>query len=37
MPVKSLDRRARMTREILKQSLIELMKNNAENLREALK
>ncbi|MBQ5591847.1 MAG: TetR/AcrR family transcriptional regulator [Clostridia bacterium] len=26
MPVKSLDRRARMTREILKQSLIELMK-----------
>ena len=27
MPVKSLDRRARMTREILKQSLIELMKN----------
>lgn len=27
MPVKSLDRRARMTRENLKQSLIELMKN----------
>ncbi|MBR6531451.1 MAG: TetR/AcrR family transcriptional regulator [Clostridia bacterium] len=27
MPVKSLDRRAKMTREILKQSLIELMKN----------
>lgn len=26
MPVKSLDRRARMTRQILKQSLIELMK-----------
>ena len=26
MPVKSLDRRARMTRELLKQSLIELMK-----------
>ena len=27
MPTKSLDRRAKMTRELLKQSLIELMKD----------
>ena len=29
MPVKSLDRRAKMTRELLKQSLIELMKDKS--------